>query len=378
MKIGLVSIHSAHNYGSVLQAYALQETLKKYSDNVEIINYRPKYFDMMYDLFSFSVYQKYHGFVNKILHFIWRIIKLPQRVRKYEKFEKFIRNRYDLTSKRFAKYEDLEKVNFDYDAVFVGSDQVWNTDITEGFDKTFYLAFVSDGVKKISYAASVARNSLDNRFISDYKKYLNRFDDVSVREKTSKDLLTNLVAKKVKVVIDPTLLVRREKWNELSKQSKINVEGKKYIFTYILQDNDELNKIVNAISEKTGMQIISIGKRRRFKHEKVCSDAGPEDFLHLIKNASFVITNSFHGSVFSVIFEKPVCVIPHLNTGNRMIDLYKKIGLSSRLVETIDSLNIESILTCPDYVAVKIKLEKEINKSLDFIKSALEVRKDNE
>ena len=101
MKIGIVSIHSAHNYGSVLQAYALQESLKKYSDEVDMINYRPNYLDCQYSIFSIKVYKRYKGIINKILHFVWRLIMIPGRLKKYNKFEKFIKNEYTPASWKY-------------------------------------------------------------------------------------------------------------------------------------------------------------------------------------------------------------------------------------------------------------------------------------
>ena len=167
MKIGLVSIHAAHNYGSVLQAYALQEKLKEYSKKVEIINYRPNYFECQYKLCSVKVYKRYKGIKSKILHLGWRILKIKQRYIKYKKFEDFISSNYNLT-KRYRTYNELNKEKFDHDVFFCGSDQIWNTDITEGFDKTYYLGFVDSNQIKASYAASLGRKTVDSKYKNEY------------------------------------------------------------------------------------------------------------------------------------------------------------------------------------------------------------------
>lgn len=370
MKIGIVSIHSAHNYGSVLQAYALQESLKKYSDEVDMINYRPNYLDCQYSIFSIKVYKRYKGIINKILHFVWRLIMIPGRLKKYNKFEKFIKNNMN-TTKKYLNYDELCKEKLSYDIVFVGSDQIWNTDITEGFDKTFYLGFLDDKSRRASYAASIGRKKLDEKYIELYKEYINKFDNISLREKSSVPILQGVTDKKINVTLDPTLLLSKKEWTLLSNGSKLKLNDEKYIFVYILQDNKEFVKIVNAISEILNLKVYSMSKKKRFKNEKIFPNAGPEDFLKLCNNSQFVITNSFHGTVFSLIFEKNNCIVPHLNTGGRMIDLMDDVGLSDRVISEYTELNINKILTNIDYYKVNKKLEKYINESLSYIKGAI-------
>ena len=367
MKIGIVSIHSAHNYGSVLQAYALQESLKKFSDIVEIINYRPNYFDCQYKIFSIKIYKRYVGLYDKILHFGWRIIMLPSRIEKYNKFESFIRSNMNLT-KKFNTYKELCNTKFSYDSIFVGSDQVWNTDITEGFDKTFYLGFVDNNTIKASYAASIGRKNLDSKYMDLYKKFINDFDFISLREKSSIKLLEKITQKKISTSLDPTLLLDQNEWNLISNKSILNLKNKKYIFVYILQENPEFILIVNEISAILHLPVYSISQKKRFNNEKIYPNAGPEDFLKLCENCEFVITNSFHGTVFSLIFEKRNCIIPHLNTGDRMIDLMKKVGLADRIVPKKKNLNCEKIIEDIDYIKVKNIIKKEQKKSMEYIK----------
>jgi len=323
MKIGIISIHSAHNYGSVLQAYALQEELKKFSEDVKIINYRPNYFDTQYKMFSFRVYKRYKGILNKILHFGWRTLKIKSRYIKYKKFEDYIKSRYNLTDK-YTSFEPLEKANFNFDAIFCGSDQIWNTDITEGFDKSYYLGFAKDETIKASYAASVGRKEIDNKYEEEYKKYIGRLDYIALREEASKEVIQKYTKKPITITVDPTLLLDKEKWDELANASKMNIPYK-YILVYILEENQEFVKIVNAISEYLGLKVISPSKKVRFKNEVIFPEVGPEDYVRLFKNSEFVITNSFHGTVFSLIYEKRNCIIPHKKTGARMCDLMEKV-----------------------------------------------------
>ena len=370
MKIGLVSIHSAHNYGSVLQAYALQETLKKYSSDVTIIDYRPKYFEKMYKIFSFSIYRDYKGVPSKIIHFFWRTLFLYGRIKKANVFKRFMKENYCLTQ-RFNDYGSLKTLSKDFDIVFVGSDQVWNTDITEGFDKAYYLGFVDDKTIKASYAASIARPEIDQKYLGEYKKYLSRFDGLSVREEAGKKELEKYLDQKIEVSIDPTLLVKKAVWDSLAAKSKLKITSKKYILTYILEDNPELTKTVNYLSEKLNLPVLSVAKIKRFKRETIFKDAGPEDFLKLFKNAEVVVTNSFHGTVFSVLYEKRNFIVPHLKTSSRMINLLKTLHLEERIIDKFDPEKIDTLLGPPDFSTVQIYLNQEVLKSYNYLSSII-------
>lgn len=369
MKVGIISIHSAHNYGSVLQAYALQEELKKFNDDVKIINYRPNYFDTQYKMFSIKVYKRYKGIINKILHLGWRILKFKSRYIKYKKFESYMKDRYDLT-KKYKTYRELEKANFDFDVIFCGSDQIWNTDITEGFDKSFYLGFADERTVKASYAASVGRKTIDLKYEDEYKKYIGRMDFIALREEESKNIIQKYTTKPITITVDPTLLIAKEEWDEISNKSKMNIQDK-YILVYILEENQEFVKIVNAISEFLGIGVISLSKKIRFNNETIYPEAGPEDFVRLFKNAEFVITNSFHGTVFSLIYEKKNCIIPHKKTGARMCNLMKKAGLEERIIANYDDLNLEEINKDIDYNKVKENLNIEREVAENYIRNVL-------
>lgn len=373
MKIGLVSIHAAHNYGSVLQAYALQEKLREFSDDVEIINYRPEYFEYQYKLFSLKVYKRYKGIKSKILHFGWRILKFRQRYIKYKKFEEYISKNYKL-SKKYKTYSELLNDKMDYDVFFCGSDQIWNTDITEGFDKTFYLGFVGENKIKASYAASLGRKNIDLKYKEEYKEYLNKFDYISLREASSIEEISKFTNKPISVMIDPTLLMDKQFWNKIANNSKIQIPYP-YIFVYILEENDEFVKIVNAISKRLGLRVVSVSKKKRFNNEKIIVDAGPYDFLKLFKEAQFVITNSFHGTVFSLIYEKRNCIIPHKGTGSRMIDLMNKVGLSDRVLSSAKELDLEKITLDINYQNVELILKEERKKAEEYIKNAIRKQK---
>lgn len=369
MKIDLVSIHSAHNYGSVLQAYALQEKLKQYSDEVQIIDYRPNYFETQYKMFSLKVYKRYKGIFNKILHLGWRTLRWKKRYTKYKKFEDFIKENYQLT-KRYTTYQQLVQDPPQADVYFTGSDQLWNTDITEGFDKTYYLEFVREDKIKASYAASLGRNKIDSKYQKQYEEAFENLDFIAVREQQAQEELQLYTNKKIWVTIDPTLLHEKQLWENLAQKSKMKIK-EKYIFVYILEENEEFVKMVNEISKYLNLKVVSISKKRRFEREEIYAEAGPEDFIYFFQNAEFVITNSFHGTVFSLIFEKKNCIIPHLKTGERMCNLMKKVGLEERIITKLKELDLAKITQEIDYVTVNKQIEKERKNAEIFIETVL-------
>lgn len=374
MKIGIVSIHSAHNYGSVLQAYALQKELLKFTSDVTMINYRPHYLEKLYQLFSISIYKEYNGLWNKLIHLGYRIVRFNNRYQKYKKFEQFIESNNHLT-KRYTNDDELKEEKDKYDIIFCGSDQIWNTDITNGFDKAYYLAFTGEKTVRASYAASIGRDKIDPRFEKNYHQYIKQFDFISLREKSSKNVIKEYTHKHISVNIDPTLLLEKKDWLKLCKESKMNISYS-YLLVYILEENQEMIKIVDQISQYLKLPVISISKKKRFKNERNFSSAGPFDFLKLVSQAEFVVTNSFHGTVFSLLFEKKNCVIPHQRTGNRMIDLMATVGLTNRVIRKVSLLNINEITKEIDYDKVKKKIDQQRIKSEEYIREVVNYAKE--
>ena len=369
MKIGIISIHSAHNYGSVLQAYALQEELKKFSDEVEIINYRPDYLEEQYQMFSLRIYRRYKGFLNKLLHLAWRITMLIPRYTKYKKFENYIKMRYNLT-RRYSTYEQLENAKLPYDVLICGSDQIWNTDITEGFDKTYYLGFADEKIVKASYAASIGKKQIDTKYEKEYQEYLPKLDHIALREEASKKMIEKYTDKPIAITIDPTLLHTKKEWDVLADTSKLEVVYP-YLLVYILEENQEFVKIVNELSQYLKLKVVSLSKKKRFKNETIFPNAGPEDFVKLFKNAEFVITNSFHGTAFSIIYQKRNCIIPHQEKGERMCHLMRIVGLENRIIRSCEELKLAEITKEINYEEVTKRLNSEIQNAENYIRNVL-------
>lgn len=371
---GIITLHCTDNFGAVLQCYALQECIKKELDiNVEIIDYNPKVlrskFNVMLDWSEFKERCKTRGlkktFTNDILK---RLKTYKERKRKKIKFN-FFRKEYLNLSKN--RYDMIRAENAPiYDYYITGSDQVWNPNITEGFDETFFLKFARNESVKISYAASIAEK-IEEEHYNKYKKLLKEFDYISVRENQHKEVISKLTTKEVFVTLDPTLLLEKADWLKLVSNS--NLIEDEYILLYCLEKNDDAIRVANKLSEEYKIPVVHyyFGMlRNKIKYDRKCFYfEGPNDFLWYIKNAKFVVTSSFHGTVFSVMFNKnfytTLCV---RDNGTRVKSFLNLIGLEDRIVYDGNIKgNTEEVINFSTPIH---RLEIEKSKSIKYLKMA--------
>ncbi len=323
MKAGVITFHSAHNFGASLQAWALQKVLKNYKIEASVINYHPSIIDDLYN----PLKGKY-GFERRVAQFNLRR-QNPKSLERYKNYSRFIKKNFNLLGD-FSTYEELKAANLKLDAYIVGSDQVWNSEHIGGFDPAYFLDFVEPGPLKISYAASIGRDFLLPVYHEEIKNSLKSFTSISVREKSAKKPVKALTKKEVDVVLDPTLLLPREEYNEIKTIPNIK---DKYIFVYMMEHNPDVVAFANKVSTATGLPIVQRRPNKIFKNEIAsCYTSDPGDFLGLIENAEYVITNSFHGTVFSIIYETPFVSMLHSNTGSRTVDLLRSLNLESHLL----------------------------------------------
>lgn len=331
-KIGIVTFHAAENFGSALQAFALQYLLKKEGYTTEIINCVLKSDMEQYKLFRTQYYkERPKAFLGDIAYFRRNF----KRRYVYKKFQK----RYLTLSKEkfYIGKNDLKSLNEIYDTFICGSDQIWNLNCTNDFIPEFFLCFVNNERKKIAYAPSMPE-IVPSKYYERIKTALKTFDAISVREYQTIDYLKNDVGvdNEITQVVDPTLLLESQWYINIFSLKKKKKE--KYIFVYILEDRENMNQIINMTiktSQKIGLKIkyIFIRKIKEFKDSEFLLGIGPREFLDLIYNAEYVITNSFHASVFSIHFEKPFCVFSRSGSQARMIDLLEKLELNNNLFQ---------------------------------------------
>lgn len=364
-KIGIITFHSAHNYGAMLQAYALQHKLEE-NNTVEIINYRNNTIDNEYKVIKIN----HSGLKNTIKSIISNIVYFPRNVKRYKKFNKFMNESLKLT-KKYNSEKQLKEDFPKHDIYITGSDQVWNIEITNGLQDSYTLNFGNDNIKRISYAASIGNDKVSSVDKKIYKEKLKNIDYISVREENAKKILEEEIEKEIEVVLDPTLLLEQKEWENGLKTLKN--EKEKYILAYVVSRDEEFIKIVNKLSEKTNLKVIHFSKKddgiknvlRRAYTE------GPYEFINLIKNAEYVVCTSFHATVFSIIFNKKFIVIPHRKTGTRVTNLLKKLGLSNRAVSTLKEFEKTNYDEEMNYKEVHQKLEVLRKKSIEWLEAAI-------
>lgn len=328
MKIGILTFHKAHNYGAVLQAYALQTYLQSLNHTVEFIDYRNEELLNVYKWFDLNRFKTRH------LNNIYKELKLIlPRKKRFKKFDEFINRYLNLSTKEYSLNS--------YDVIIIGSDQVWNTNLTNGFDNMYWGNFkINNNCKLVSYAASM-QDEIPNDNISKIKKYLNNFTYISVREDSIAKTLNSITNKNISVVLDPTLLLSKEQWNSICNERIIK---EPYLLLYQVRKNDKAKEIAKKIARKLNLRLIYLSASIDINNSTEIVSSGPQDFVNLFKYAHFVVCTSFHGTVFSIIFNIPFCSIL-LNDGkdNRVKNLLDKLNLKERGVENYNDAILNDI-----------------------------------
>ena len=327
-KIGILTFHRANNYGAVLQAYALKQTLLSLHAQVQIVNYLCPAIEDFYSFWSGSFSLKWLALkVGKLLF----LAKFLSNQRKFEQF----RSRYlkDTTPVAAA---DIAKLNAIYALFITGSDQVFNPRIT-GFDKNYLLDFVQDNSKKYSYAASVAVEDIsaqEEKFLSNYLK---NFAGISVREKQTVEKLHQVTGKPILVHLDPTLLLTKQNWQHIASLPK---NQSNYILLYLMDENSKIIDFTQRLSKHTGLKVIHISASLRSKTPFKSMCVTPQQWLGYFLGATYIVTNSFHGLVFSLNFNKPFFV-DVVRAGDarlrndRILNMLELTGFTNRLIEQI-------------------------------------------
>ena len=278
-KIGIITFQNAHNYGGILQLYALKTYLENKGYSVDAINYINKQIESQYPFFPkipFKTYRKkviIESILKIPINVVRNLYSLKQHIIKYKKFNKFINN--IVKTDRFYNIKDFKNLN-DYDAFVCGSDQIWNPTLTGGLDKVYFCDFNTDATK-ISYAASMGLKELPELEELKFQRLINNFDYLGVRETTLKDYISKFTNQEVVENVDPTLLLDEKEYTKLIKSNNYG----KYIFVYSLVDDNKLFEIAEKLSEEKRLPIVELRYEKIFKHRKYkqVADSGPEDFL---------------------------------------------------------------------------------------------------
>lgn len=377
-KIAIITwYYRCYNYGGLLQAYALQKALEKMGYITEQISY-PVQKREVKDLLRIFRNYGLPWFVNGVISTL-KLGKLHREQKNF--FEKrnnlFDKFGEDIPHSKIVDKNTISSIVNDYDAFICGSDQIWNPLVP---DENYYLAFVPDNKIKFSYAASIGQSRLHANEIAYMKQYCERFTAVSVRERNAADILNQHLSKKVETVLDPTLLLDRQDWESITGARLID---KKYIFVYFLGKAEPYKASITEFAMERNCEVVYIPYMSAEKEKDYTPEwydfreAGPIEFLNLIRNAEYIITDSFHGTVFSILFEKEFitfkrCKDKDKNSMNSRVEmLLDVLGLEKRLFEYgIRRIEVKTIQT--NYSLVKEKLEKLRCHSMDFLKTNIE------
>ena len=356
LKIGILTFHNAMSYGAVLQAYALQHTIENFGYETEVINYMCE-----------DIYNAHVRIIPKTKNIKFNI-KMSLMGHKRYKWRNLLRNfrkKYLHESVKVSKNE-LVDLGENYSKVIAGSDQVFN-DVCTKFDNTYFLDFVPDK-KKYTYAASFGADIIPKKLEDEYRNRLTGFQQLSIREESGCKIVKTLLNREAECNIDPTFLLTDAEWDNVIETKT----RKPYVFVFsVLKPLDLVNYAIK-LGEEKGLEVLylenySFPKRKGLRY---IGPVSPSEFIGLIKNAEYVVTNSFHGMAFSIIYKKKFIV--ELNTAAsrniRCEGLLKKIGIRNNEIVNgnVDLHKIEY-----NWKDVKAIIEEERKKSFKYLKSIL-------
>lgn len=353
--IGIMSLQAVNNYGSYLQAYATQTLFETCGFEVFFFNYIPKF-------------ARFWGLIKHWTNWnpIKIIIMLPTIARWSWIFKAYRSRRIHFSDRRYFNNEDLKKYPVKCDALCVGSDQVWNSIWNKGILPEFYLEFADDNVFKFSFASSFGRQNIEANEVNITRQWLKRFNKLSVREKSANDILKKCYGiNDTEVILDPTLLITAEEWRRISSKRIIR---QKYIVIYNLFRSKEFDDFAVKLSKETGLMLVRICFRYdqilRVGHSVLLPTI--PDFLSLIDNAEYVLTDSFHGTAFSINFNKyPICYLPP-KFSTRIKEFLHRIDAEDRIVKS--SEDFYGINKNLDFVEINKILDYEREKSISFLR----------
>lgn len=372
MKVGILTFHRGTNFGTVLQAFATEKGIKKLGVDSQIIDYRLDFLEDTMTVRKYSSAKSIKDIVSITADKVLYPGMASRRIKNYNRFYRLM----DTSNKICTTPDEVAKIAQDYDVVLSGSDQLFNKRITRA-DNTFFLPF--EHKRKVTFASSFGESELPYDRILEIAPYFSDFDSLSVREKTAENILkeikkVNPDAKSATTVLDPTFLLTKDEWNEYANDDvKLPKDG--YILAYYMLESELCNSITKALQKKTGLPVVNIKPTRKQilrRHGKNYAFCGPAEFLACYKNASYVVTNSFHGTAFSIHYGIPFfsSKLPNFDLNSRQMDLCNLLDLSHRWIDSEQKLK-SADLTKPFEKDTNKIIEKLREHSFDYLKDAL-------
>lgn len=355
MKIAILTFVYSFNPGTTLQAFALQHAIESLNSGVKCFIFRQWHTKKQIPLFFKKPSWK------TLKGWIYVVNARKSHLRFAEKFYHFY------PSKPIYKKTDLCEMQNLFDKIIVGSDQVWNQEFCKERPMRYLLDFVEDNSKKVSYSSSFGISEVPEELKQDYMEYLDKFKYISVREESGKRIISKLLNRDVPVVLDPTLLLKKNEWEQYAKLPKED----NYIFCYEAFPNKDVVEFAQALSQKTGLKIIHKQVYDyELKNERKYWFMSPGEWMGYILKAKYVVTTSYHGTLFSINFNKQFFVLPRKQTSSRHDYVLKLFGLENRKIDMtiFNQVGVVDSIGDIDYSRVMPLLEQERKKSKDYLK----------
>lgn len=389
MKIGIVTFVKCDNYGAELQAYALQWKLNQLGYDAELIDLQKIEKDLASNVSSilpaiknrFKVYgwKAPYEIVKLVVDVIQRKITAKQNeknaIEKHNLFLNFFNN-FIRHSNRYYTIEDIRQaIDLPYDVYIAGSDQIWNYMHNDNLD-VYFLEFAKKyDARRISYAASISAASIPAKYQNEYKKLLGNIQFLSVRELQGAKLIKELTGQEAEVVLDPTLLITSEEW--LKNVAKNPLKGEKYVLVYTLSGSKYIHELCENVAKRLGCKVVNMKINFRKDDAGKMTDLfelGPQEWVGLISGAAYVITDSFHGTAFSINFNKPFTTLvnPVSNMNSRVLSILNITGLEDRIIYDNGTGEMPKTLSV-DFTEANKNIECWRTKSLSFIRKSLDV-----
>lgn len=351
-RIGIITIHSDLNYGAFLQAFGLTTFLRNKGYDAKIIDYR-----------KIPNHPREYKFPKNIAY---KLYNLPRLLR-YRSFISHV-----VSHVRYNSLEELYNFKEPIEVLISGSDQIWNP-LCGGLNKlnpAYYLAFASkDKYKKIAYGSSVGSYVFNAEEQKQVKEWLDEYSHLSTRESAGSQQLESFIGRPVKVVLDPSLLLSKDEWFKYASSLVIK---DKYVLVYYIDELDEVVDYARKVADNNGWKVTLITNMAK-KHPKVdinVPHCGPAQFLSLFANAQYVVTNSFHGTAFSINFNKDFISVIKRNSPQRAQTLLNNVELPDRLLTDVSQIN--SLSAHVDYTPVNKKLNVLREDSINYLLNAIE------
>lgn len=359
MKTITITYHHTTNYGASLQAYALQKMLISLGCENEIFEYP-------YTKTKLKISIKNPRSILIAIYLKFFLCLRRKQSNKLQFLFKEFHEKYLKVTRIYKSLEDAKSNLLEYDCAVTGSDQVWKLSTMPEFVPIRFLDFGNDSMVRFSYAASIESLNYSDKQKEYVRNILKTFKGISVREESAKNYLESFINETCKVVLDPVFLLKKEDWDLIAQKPRI--EGP-YILCYQVIGNKRMQEVANLLKKRTNYPIVSVcnGVTKWIVSDYTFYDVSPEEFLGFYKNASIVISASFHGTAFGIIYQKPIYSLVKQNSSNRIKDLLSMLKLDKYIIDE-DALIEYSI---PNYKEVSQILDVKINESMNFLRSML-------